>query len=65
MRVNTGFRREGDYEHYTVSEALPLLEWLLKNVSQTKTKIKARFMDKALRLMVRLSVSSTINLSLV
>ena len=41
MRVNTGFRREGDYEHYTVSEALPLLEWLLKNVSQTKTKIKA------------------------
>jgi 23S rRNA pseudouridine1911/1915/1917 synthase len=31
----------GDYSHYTVAEDTPLLEWLLKNCGQTRSKMKA------------------------
>ena len=41
MRYNAGYNREGDYDHYTVEEPMPLLEWLLANVQQSRTKIKA------------------------
>ena len=41
MRYNAGYNREGEYDHYVVQEPMPLLEWLLQNVPQTKTKIKA------------------------
>ena len=49
MRYNAGNGRQGDYEHYTVSESAPLLEWLLKNVSQTKTKIKATLQGQGIK----------------
>ena len=40
MRYSSDHNREGDYTHYTVEEPLPLLEWLLKNVGQTRSKLK-------------------------
>ena len=49
MRYNAGNGRPGDYEHYTVSEPMPLLEWLLKNVSQTKSKIKATLQGQGIK----------------
>lgn len=49
MRFNTGFNREGDYEHYTVSENKPLLEWLLANVNQSKSKIKATLQGRGIK----------------
>ena len=49
MRMNTGYGREGDYERYTVSEPMPLLEWLIKNVPQTKTKIKATLQGRGVK----------------
>ena len=38
MRYNS--ERHGDYDHYEVSAEQPLLEFLLQNVRQTRTKIK-------------------------
>ena len=31
MRYNSGYNREGDYDHYSVAEEMPLLEWLIAN----------------------------------
>ena len=49
MKFNTGYNREGEYEHYTVQEPMPLLEWLLQNVTQTKTKIKATLQGRGVK----------------
>lgn len=49
MRVNTGYNREGDYEHLVVKEEAPLLEWLLKNVNESRTKIKATLQGRGIR----------------
>lgn len=49
MRVNTGYNREGDYEHLVVKEETPLLEWLLKNVNESRTKIKATLQGRGIR----------------
>ena len=49
MRFNSGYNHEGDYEHYTVSESMPLLEWLLQNVQQSKSKIKATLQGRGIR----------------
>ena len=49
MKMNTSYARGGEYDHYTVSEPMPLLEWLLKNVSQTKTKIKATLQGRGVK----------------
>ena len=49
MRVNTGFNREGDYEHFVVSEEAPLLEWLLKNVGESRTKVKATLQGRGIK----------------
>ena len=49
MRYNSGYNREGDYEHYTVEEAMPLLDWLLAHVPQSKTKIKATLQGRGIR----------------
>ena len=42
MRYNADHHQEGDYAHYTVEEPMPLLEWLLKNVKQSRTKVRRR-----------------------
>ena len=49
MRYNAGNGRLGDYQHYTVSESAPLLEWLLKNVPQTRSKIKATLQGQGIK----------------
>ena len=49
MRMNTGLNTPGDYSHYTVEEAAPLLEWLLKHVQQTRSKIKATLQGRGVK----------------
>lgn len=41
MRYNTGYQYEGDYDHFVVGEQMGLLEFLLANVKDSRTKIKA------------------------
>ena len=49
MRMNTGKSLQGDYSHYIVEESLPLLEWLLKNLSQSRSKIKATLQGRGVK----------------
>ena len=49
MRYNSDYKHEGDYSHYTVEEPMPLLEWLLKNVGQTRSKIKATLQGRGIK----------------
>ena len=47
--MNTGKSTGGDYSHYTVQEPGPLLEWLLANVSGSRTKIKATLQGRGVK----------------
>jgi 23S rRNA pseudouridine1911/1915/1917 synthase len=49
MRYSSGYNREGDYEHYVVQEEKPLLEWLIENVPQSKSKIKATLSGRGIK----------------
>ena len=49
MRVQTENGRGGDYDHYTVQESAPLLEWLLSNLSESRSKIKATLQGRGIR----------------
>jgi len=49
MRMNTGYGREGDYDHYDVSAEQPLLEFLLATVQQSRTKIKQTLQGRGVR----------------
>ena len=49
MRYNSDTNHEGDYAHYTVEEPMPLLEWLLKNVKQSRTKVKATLQGRGIK----------------
>ena len=49
MRLNTGYNREGEYDHYVVSEQKPLLEWLLENVKGSRTKVKATLQGRGIK----------------
>ena len=49
MRMNTGYGREGDYDHFVVSEEIPLLDFLLANVNQSRTKIKATLQGRGIK----------------
>ena len=49
MRYHAGFNREGEYDHYVVEEPMPLLEWLLQNVQQSKSKIKATLQGRGIK----------------
>ena len=49
MRVNTGQRTTGDYDHFTVAEPMPLLEWLLKNLNESRSKIKATLQGRGIK----------------
>ena len=59
MRYKVGYNREGEYEHYTVSEPLPLLEWLMANVQQSKSKIKATLQGRGIKVNGKIAVSKT------
>ncbi len=49
MRMNTGYGREGDYDHFVVNEEMPLLDFLLANVNQSRTKIKATLQGRGIK----------------
>ena len=55
MRYSSGYNREGDYEHYVVQEEKPLLEWLIENVPQSKSKIKATLSGRGIKVTSRVS----------
>ena len=47
--MHTGYQREGDYDHYVVSEPMPLLEWLLANVKDSRNKIKLTLQGRGVK----------------
>ena len=47
--MNTGYNREGEYDHFVVNEKKPLLEWLLENVKESRTKIKATLQGRGIK----------------
>ena len=49
MKLNTGYNRTGDYEHLTVNEAAPLLEWLLANLNESRSKVKATLQGRGIK----------------
>ena len=49
MKMNTGLHREGDYKHYVVSQQQPLLEFLLANVNESRTKVKATLQGRGIK----------------
>ncbi len=49
MKLNTGYQRQGEYEHYVVDEPMPLLEWLLSHVAQSRSKVKATLQGRGVK----------------
>lgn len=49
MRINTGMKRGDDYDRFVVSQEQPLLEFLLENVKQSRTKIKATLQGRGIK----------------
>ena len=49
MRYSSDFQQSNEYDHYVVKEARPLLEWLLENVPQSRSKIKATFQGRGVK----------------
>ena len=49
MRMNTGYNREGDYDHFTVEEQTPLLEWLLAHLSMSRNKVKDTLQGRGIK----------------
>ena len=49
MRYSNDFRQGNEYDHYVVKEARPLLEWLLENVAQSRSKIKATLQGRGVK----------------
>ena len=47
MRYNTN--QQGEYDHYEVREQQGLLDFLLANVKQTKTKVKATLQGQGIK----------------
>ena len=49
MRMNTGYNREGEYDHYVVEQGGPLLDWLLENLGQSRSKVKATLQGRGIK----------------
>ncbi len=49
MKINTGYNREGLYDHLEVKEEALLLEWLLSNVQSTRSKLKATLQGRGIK----------------
>lgn len=49
MRHYTGYSSEGDYEHLVVSAPAGLLEFLLANVKESRSKIKATLQGRGIK----------------
>ena len=49
MRMNTGYGREGDYDHFEVTAESQLLNFLLENVKQSRTKVKSTLQGRGVK----------------
>jgi len=49
MHFNAEYNRKGEYDHFTVREPQPLLEFLLANVAQSRTKVKATLQGQGIK----------------
>ena len=49
MRVNTENQRQGDYAHFVVAQPMPLLEFLLANAGQSRSKVKATLQGRGIK----------------
>ena len=49
MRYSSDFRQVNEYDYYVVKEERPLLEWLLENVPQSRSKIKATLQGRGVK----------------
>ena len=49
MKFNYGYNRPGDYKHLVVKEPKPLLEFLLANLSESRTKVKATLQGRGIK----------------
>ena len=43
------YQQAGDYDHYTVAEPAPLLEWLLANIEGSRSKVKATLQGRGIK----------------
>lgn len=48
-RISTALKQGGDYSHYVVEEPMPLLEWLLANMQQSRSKVKATLQGRGIK----------------
>ena len=49
MKYNYGYNRPGDYKQLVVKEPKPLLEFLLANLSESRTKVKATLQGRGIK----------------
>ena len=50
MRISSERKSQGDYSYYTVEEeGAQLLEWLLRNVKGSRSKIKSTLQGRGIR----------------
>ena len=47
--MNTGYGREGDYDHFEVTAESQLLNFLLENVKQSRTKVKSTLQGRGVK----------------
>ena len=47
--MKTNRYQQDRYDHYVVKEEMPLLEWLLANLKQSKTKVKATLQGRGIK----------------
>ncbi len=49
MKRHNPYQKQDKYEHLTVQEEAPLLEWLLANLKQSKSKTKATLQNRGIK----------------
>ena len=49
MNYRTGTPQRGEYDHYVVEQAAPLLEWLLAHVDKSRSKVKATLQGRGIK----------------
>ena len=49
MRYEGDNRQQGLYDHYVVGESMGLLDWLMANLHESRTKIKATLQGQGIK----------------
>lgn len=49
MRYEGDNRQQGLYDHYMVGESMGLLDWLMANLHESRTKIKATLQGQGIK----------------